>query len=72
MIEYWLKMDRNCWKLPEMAENGKKWLKWLEWLNLAKNGCDDWKWLEIAGMAGYGWIGLKMDGMSENDWKWLE
>ena len=45
-----------------MAEHGWKWLKWPD---MAGNGWNDWKCLQIAGKC-WKWL-----DMTTNDWKWL-
>ena len=44
----------------------KSCLRWLKLLKISKNGLT---WIEMARVAGYGWICLKM---AENGWKCLE
>ena len=41
------------------------------------NGCNDWKWLEMAEMArmemtGNGWKWLDLAGMAGIGWTWLD
>ena len=59
-------MDGNVWK----------------WLEMTGNGWNGWDILEMAEMAGCGWIQLdiigngqtwlEIAGMAGNNWKWLE
>ena len=41
----------------------------MERLEMARNGRNGWKWLEIARN---GWKWLEMAGMAGNTWKWRE
>ena len=38
---------------------------------MAGNGCNGWKWLEMAGIARMAKMAGKLLEMAENSWKWL-